>query len=157
MALYKTIEKHQITILGQNIIYTNRFIKYSKEGPLSIIPSNNLVSYICSRFKYEYTHDKIGPTLFYSKETNKKYILPTWQEVHLETTLEDIDWIKPIPKEIPKQEQIFTFESSSEKNTFYKVKKIGDKITCNCSGFFRVKDKFKGCKHVQIVRKQTQQ
>ena len=103
------------------------------------------------RFRYEHNHT-IAPALVVMR--GKKFIVPTWTEVHSETTLKDIEWIKPIKIEAPVEKETWKFESSSEKGLFYKVTKQGDKLTCNCSGFFRCKDRSKGCKHVQEVRKQ---
>ena len=104
------------------------------------------------RFKYEH-HHLYAPVLFVDSN-NQKFILPNWQPVVSETTLSDIEWIKPVKIEAPIEKETWKFESSSEPGTFYKVRKQGDKLTCNCSGFFRCKDRNKGCKHVQEVRKQ---
>lgn len=156
MALHQITERHKVNILGQEITYVNRFIKHTKGTALDFKVSNSLISHASNLFKYEYKHDMLGPTLFVSPQTGKKYIVPTWQEVHPDTTLNDIEWIKPTNSltEKPVEKENWMFESSSEKGIFYKVKKQGDKLTCNCSGFFRAKDRSKGCKHVQEVRKQ---
>ncbi len=42
-------------------------------------------------FKYEYT-GSISPAL--TQLNGKKYIIPSWQEVLPETTLNDIEWVK---------------------------------------------------------------
>ena len=152
MALHKIIEKHQVNILGQEITYTNKFLKYSKTTSYGFKPSKSLISQGVYVFKYTYEHSQLPPTLVVLK--GKKYIVPTWQEVHLQTTLEDINWIKPVKIETPVEKETWKFESSSEKGLFYKVTKQGSELKCNCSGFFRCKDRSKGCKHVQEVRKQ---
>jgi hypothetical protein len=156
MALHQITERYKVNILGQEITYTNRFIRHTEGTSLHFKVSNSLISHASNLFKYRYEHDLLGPTLFVSPQTGKKYIIPTWQEVHPETTLKDIEWIKPVLKSIEKEKTIekenWMFESSSEKGIFYKVTKKGDKITCNCSGFFRAKDKNKGCVHCQKVR-----
>jgi hypothetical protein len=103
-------------------------------------------------FKYTYEHHSLPPTLVVL--SGQKYIVPTWQKVHSETTLADINWIKPVKVEPVVEKETWVFESSSEKGIFYKVSKQGDKLTCNCSGFWRCLDRAKGCKHVQEVRKQ---
>jgi len=158
MALHQITERHKVNILGQEITYTNKFIRHTEGTSLHFKVSNSLISHASNLFKYRYEHDLLGPTLFVSSQTGKKYIMPTGQEVHPETTLKDIEWIKPVLKSIEKEKTVekenWMFESSSEKGIFYKVTKKGDKITCNCSGFFRAKDRNKGCKHVQEVRKQ---
>jgi len=154
MALHKIIEKHKVTILGQEITYTNKFLKYSKSTTYSFKPSSSLTSHGVYVFKYTYEHHSLPPTLLISPISGKKFIVPTWKEVHPQTTLADIEWIKPVKIEVPIEKETWKFESSSEPGTFYKVRKQGDKLICNCSGFFRCKDKVKGCKHMQEVRKQ---
>lgn len=154
MALHKIIQTHKVSILGQEIIYTNRFFKYSESTSYSFKPSKSLISSGVYIFKYTYEHHSLPPTLFVSPVSGKKFIVPTWQEVHPQTTLADIEWIKPVKVEVPVEKNTWMFESSSEKGIFYKVSKQGDKLTCNCSGFYRCLDRNKGCKHVQEVRKQ---
>lgn len=152
MALHKIIEKHQVNILGQEITYTNKFLKYSESTSYGFKPQSSLISHAVRLFRYEHHHD-IPPALF----TNLKgevFIVPTWQKVHPKTTLADIEWIKPEKVEVKVEKETWKFESSSEKGLFYKVTKQGSELKCNCSGFFRCKDRSKGCKHVQEVRKQ---
>jgi hypothetical protein len=111
-------------------------------------------------FKYTYEHPTIPPTLHVS-ENGKKYILPSNQEVIPETTIKDIEWVKidPINRvtvyKKPKPIQVPTtweFESSSSPGQFYTVRLVNKTYKCNCSGFFRAKDKEKGCTHVQKVK-----
>lgn len=102
-------------------------------------------------FRYEYKHPHIPPLLIEIIE-GSKFIVPGWIPVLKETTLEDINWIKPKSKEVPLEKNSWKYESSSEPGSFYIVRQRGDKLTCNCSGFFRVKDKNKGCKHIQETR-----
>jgi hypothetical protein len=106
------------------------------------------------RFKYEYTHPQISPRLYTSHQNGKKYIIPTWQEVLHETTLNDIEWVKPKITQEKQIEGVWEFESSSSKGKFYSVKQNGLKFTCNCPGFWVAKDREKGCKHIQLVKKQ---
>ena len=148
MALHQIIEKHKVNILGQEITYTNKFIKYTEKTSYGFKPSSSLVSYASRLFRYEYNHPTIPPALFISSASGKKYIVPIWKEVHPNTTLNDIEWIKPVKIEAPIEKETWKFESSSEKGLFYKVTKQGDQLKCNCSGFFRAKDRNKGCKHV---------
>jgi len=154
MALHQITERYKVNILGQEITYTNRFIKYTKGTSYGFKPAPHLISCASRLFKYEYTHPTLPPLLLISPVNGQKYIVPTWQKVHPETTLNDIEWIKPEVIKEPVEKETWKFESSSEKGLFYRVKKQGDKLTCNCSGFWRAKDRNKGCKHVQEVRKQ---
>jgi hypothetical protein len=99
--------------------------------------------------KYIYKHPYLAPTLFTDSD-GKTYIVPTWQEVHPKTTLKDIEWVRPVTKtKQATEKETWRFESSSEPGHFYVVRKQGDKITCNCSGFWRAKDR--RCKHVKEV------
>ena len=63
MALHRIIEKHKVNILGQEITYTNRFLKYSKSTSYGIKPSKSLVSNGVYVFKYTYEHSQLPPTL----------------------------------------------------------------------------------------------
>jgi len=108
-------------------------------------------------FKYTYEHPTIPPTLHV--ENGKKYILPSNQEVILETTMDDIEWIKidPINRVIvynkPKPIQSPTtweFESSSSPGQFYTVRLSGKTYKCNCPGVYRSKDRI--CKHIKEVQ-----
>jgi hypothetical protein len=108
-------------------------------------------------FKYTYEHPTIPPTLHV--KNGKKYILPSNQEVILETTMDDIEWIKidPINRVIvynkPKPIQAPTtweFESSSSPGQFYTVRLLGKTYKCNCPGVYRSKDRI--CKHIKEVQ-----
>ena len=96
-------------------------------------PSSSLVSHASRLFKYTYEHPVLPPTLVVL--SGQKYIVPTWQKVHPETTLQDIEWIKPTKVEAPVEKNTWKFESSSDPGHFYTVRQSGLKLTCNCSGF----------------------
>ena len=121
-------------------------IVYS-DGPLKL-DTKDIRSSIVNRLTYTSNSNLHPPHLVVLSD--KKYIIPDWIEVHPLTTFDDIIWNKPVEKVI--EEKTFKFESSSEKGMFYKVRVRGTKISCNCSGFFRAKDRNKGCKHCQEVR-----
>jgi hypothetical protein len=44
MALHKIIQKHKVTILGQEITYTNQFIKHTEGTSYGFKPSSSLIS-----------------------------------------------------------------------------------------------------------------
>ena len=100
------------------------------------------------RYKYEYHHELIPPSLL--NIGGKRYIVPTWQEVLPETELSDINWIKPEPK--VKQEPIVEIStSSSDPNKTYKTIYYPEsgKFHCNCPGRWRA---FDGkCKHIKAL------
>jgi hypothetical protein len=147
MALWKFSNLNKYGNLRTRIIYL-------EDGkPFSFNPKGFGKSVFVSRFKYEHSH-LYAPVLF-TDSTNQKYILPNWQPVLPETTLNDVTWVKPvIKKEQPTEKNVWKFESSSSPNTFYFVRQNGNKLTCSCSGFFRAFDREKGCVHCQTVRKQ---
>ena len=132
-------------------------ILYTPTMPFKVDP-RGLGSFIAvSTFKYKHEHH-MPPGLLISN--GKKYIVPTWVEVLAETTLADIEWIKPVPKDIIKpndevKSNTWKFESKSEPGAFYTVTQKGDKFKCSCPGSWRSKDKEKGCKHVQEVKNNT--
>ncbi len=147
MALFEVIEKHKVSILGQEITYTNKFLKHIEGTTYGFKPSSSLISCAGRLFKYEHQHH-LPPTLF-TNFKGETFIVPTWQKVHPKTTLKDIEWIKPVKIEAPVEKNTWKFESSSDPGHFYTVRQNGLKLTCNCSGFWRVKDR--RCKHVKEV------
>ena len=44
--------------------------------------------------KYRY-EGVLAPTFFISPSTQKKYIVPAWIEVEQDTTMDQVEWIKP--------------------------------------------------------------
>jgi hypothetical protein len=149
MALHEVIEKHKVIILGQEITYTNKFIKYTKSTSYGFKPQSSLISHASRLFKYEFEHAYLSPALFVNSKGDK-YMVPSWIKVHPETTLADIEVIRPVKKvEAPIEKNSWKFESSSEKGLFYTVRQNGTKLTCTCSGMWRAKDK--RCKHIKEV------
>jgi hypothetical protein len=156
MALHQVSETYKVNILGQEITYTNRFIKHTEGTSYGFKPSPHMIGSSSRLFKYEYEHYMLPPTLFISPVDGQKYIVPTWQKVHSETTLNDIEWIKPEIKKVNQLEDSkpssteYKFESKSEPGNFYVVRVTGDKVKCNCAGQYRAKDR--QCKHMKEVR-----
>lgn len=153
MALHRIIQTHKVNILGQEITYTNKFLKYSETTSYGFKPSKSIISNGVYVFKYTYEHHSLPPTLVVL--SGQKYIVPTWQKVHSQTTLADIEWIKPEPKvnqqlDIPIIKEEFKFESKSDPGNFYVVRVTGNKVKCNCAGQYRAKDR--QCKHMKEVR-----
>ena len=108
-----------------------------------------------SRFKYTYEHPLLPPSIIVSPTTGKTYIVPAWMEVLPETTLNDIEWIKPEIKIVKSKDtpiliSEYKFESKSEPGSFYVVQVIGNKVKCNCAGQYRAKDR--QCKHMKEVQ-----
>lgn len=105
--------------------------------------------------KYKHTHSQLPPSLFISPKDGKKYIVPGWKEVHPNTTLKDIKWVKE-KIEIKKTEiETFEFKSSSG-NEVYITRKYTNvdgsiKYGCNCPGVWRSKNR--KCKHILEIEK----
>ena len=97
-------------------------------------------------FKYEYYHDYMAPQM--QVRDGEKLIIPGDLKIHPETTFNDIEWIKP-KKPIEKEE--WEVKSSNGEDT-YKVRRRGGEFNCNCGGWWRVKNKDIGCRHVQEIR-----
>ena len=98
--------------------------------------------------RFRYTHEHMYPPAIF-QSNGKTYIVPGWQEVLPETTLNDIEWIKPEVKKVEPEKNEWLFESSSDPGHFYKVRQTGIKFTCNCPGVWRSKDR--RCKHIKEV------
>lgn len=133
-------------------------ILYTPSMPFKVDPRGLGPLVSVSMFKYRHEHH-MPPALMVA-HNGKKYIVPTWIEVLPETTLDDVEWIKPVPKDTVKvkdeiKSNTWRFESKSEPGLFYTVTQKGDKFKCNCSGFFRCRDKNIGCKHIKEVKKNT--
>ena len=100
-------------------------------------------------FKYEYT-GSISPALV--SFDGKKYIIPSWKEVLPETTLNDIEWIKPqVEAPPPAQSNVWKFQSESNPDVQYIVRQNGSKLSCNCPGVWR--SKIRKCKHIFEIEK----
>ena len=127
-------------------------IIHSPEGtPFSFNPKGFGKFVNVQTFKYEYKHQVLPPSLFIDQD-GQKWIVPTWQKVHSETTLKDINWIKPKPKKVNVEKHEFKFESKSDPGHFYNVTVKDNKVDCTCSGKWRAKDR--QCRHMKDVKKQ---
>lgn len=113
------------------------------EGAYIIHPKQQNISYChVTLFKYKY-EGHMFPALV--NISDKKYIVPTWQKVHPQTTLNDIDWIKPQPIKL----DIVKFEVTGSNGDKYKTvyNPNTKKWKCTCPGSWRAKDGH--CKHIK--------
>lgn len=123
-------------------------LEYSK-GALTL-PGDTEDNFVI-RFFYKHTHPLLPPTLL--QTNNGKYLMPQWQKVHPKTELSDVIWDKPKKKKA----KVITheFKSSSSDKIYIAKEHISvdgkTKYTCNCPGFFRIKDRSKGCKHIKSL------
>ena len=130
---------------------TRTRIIHNDTTSLSINPSGFGSFIAVSVFKYEYEHPLLAPSLFVDSKGDK-YIVPTWQKVHPKTELNDIIWKKTKIKKDKIEKKTWKFDSSSSDSVYTVTKVDSATLKCNCPGFYRAKDRNKGCKHVQKVR-----
>ena len=100
------------------------------------------------RFYYEMEHAYLSAAL-YTDRNGDKFILPTMQKVHPETTLEDVKLIRP--KKEKRTEPIIETHMSSSKDIEYTTKYYPDSgnFYCTCPGTWRAKDR--KCKHIKAL------
>jgi hypothetical protein len=125
---------------------TRRF--YQEKSNLGINPKG-FGSFVAFKlFKYDYEHH-MSPSL--ANIGDKRFIVPTWQEVLPETTLNDINWIKPKIKKILESKTITKINTSSSGLGEYKTKFYPEsgKYHCSCPGYWRSSG---NCKHVKEMK-----
>jgi hypothetical protein len=144
MALWKFSNLNKYGTLRSRIIY------YPDGKPFSYNPKG-LGWFVAAR-RFKYTHEHMYPPAIF-QSNGKTYIVPGWQEVLPETTLNDVEWIKPEVKKVEPEKNEWMFESSSDPGHFYRVRQTGTKFTCNCPGVWRSKDR--RCKHIKEVESTT--
>ena len=137
--------------------------KFTKDGVEEIIaqessaftykPDGKTKSYAVQRIVYYHKH-WIPPGLLNSR--GKKYIVPTWTEVHPATELSDVMWKRP-ERKVQKPDVItkkFTSKSNPDitytsKKTMLPTGKV--QYSCNCPGVWRAKSR--ECKHMKEMKK----
>lgn len=143
MALWKFTNKNKYGNLRSRVIYR-------PDGePFGFNPKGFGSFVNVQMFRYKYKHEVIPPSLFVDQE-GQKYIVPTWQKVDPNTTLKDIEWVKPKPKKQRAKTIIETHISGSglgEYTTKYYPE--SGKYHCSCPGYWRSKG---NCKHVKQMR-----
>ena len=143
MALWKFTNKNKYGNLRSRIIYR-------PDGePFGFNPKGFGSFINVQMFRYEYKHEVIPPSLFVDQE-GQKYIVPTWQKVDPNTTLKDIEWIKPKPKKQRAKTVIKTHISGSglgEYTTKYYPE--SGKYHCSCPDYWRSRG---NCKHVKQMK-----
>lgn len=145
--------KRQIIIYNDgrkedNIIFVDN------SSPTTIYPQqDNIKHSFLTTFKYK-VKLKQGEAVALVRFANDVTLYPSNIKVHPQTTMDDIEVIRVEKKVVKQEPTIHKFESSSS-SSIYTVREVAGKYKCNCSGYFRVKDKEKGCKHIQKVRSQA--
>lgn len=124
-------------------------IIYRPDGEaFSINPKGLGPTIFVKRFRYQYEHPYMPPTIL--ELNGKTYLMPLWKEVEKGTTINDIEWIKPKPKQKRSETVIETFTSGSSEN-IYETKYYPDsgKFYCSCPGSWRSRG---NCKHIKELK-----
>ena len=144
MALWKFTNLNKYGNLRSRIVYRSDGEAFSF-NPKGFGPFVNV-----RMFRYEYK-GAIPPAL--ATFSGQTYIVPSWQKVDPNTTLKDINWIKPKPKKQRAKTIIKTHISGSglgEYTTKYYPE--SGKFHCTCPGYWRSGG---NCKHVKQMRNET--
>lgn len=108
-------------------------------------------SYYFKDGKHYVTGGIIPPMLI--NLVDKLAIIPWWINVPLNTTLNDIVWIREDNESVQMQPEFIEIKSSSS-NEMYRVTKRVNKYYCTCQGYWRSKDRV--CKHIkQVIKEKT--
>ena len=128
-------------------------IVHSPTSQFSFNPSGYGKFVNVQRFYYEMNHPYLSASL-YTDNNGDKFILPSMEKVHPETTLDDIKSIKPKVKVTRNKTIEQTFNSSSS-DTIYNTKYYPDsgKYHCDCPGTWRTRG---NCKHVKQMRNEIE-
>ena len=144
MALWKFTNLNKHGNLRSRIVYRPDGEAFSF-NPKGLGPFVNV-----RMFRYEYK-GVLPPAL--ATFSGQTYIVPSWQKVDPNTTLKDINWIKPKPKKQRAKTIIKTHISGSglgEYTTKYYPE--SGKFYCTCPGYWRSGG---NCKHVKQMRNET--
>lgn len=135
---------HRVITVKRDGTRTDEIV-WNKNTTTSYKPVKEVVSRLVQCFKYEVKTD-INPSIV--TLNGKRIIVPTWQEVHPLTTLEDIEWVKPQKR--PRADISVKTGDGKYKTTFNTAT---GKFKCSCMGFWRSNG---NCKHVKELRASLQ-
>jgi len=125
----------------------NGEVVYS-DGPLSVSTSEHPYSYVVRHF-YKVPYTNVGKGAF-TFQDGKKYHVPSWKEVHPETTFEDIIVEKKPFQELFVEPKTWSFESASSDKVYTVRLTKNNKLSCDCWGYIA----HKKCKHVKQVQQE---
>jgi hypothetical protein len=143
MALLEFTNLNKHCNLRTRIIHSKGAFGVNPKGLGSFIHVNT--------FKYEYNHPVLPPNLFVLN--GKKYLMPYWREVDINTEISDVFWNRPVKKQTEVINHKFL---SSKGDVTYNTKETifpnGEvKYSCNCPGHYRAFDR--RCKHIKELEK----
>ena len=120
-------------------------IVFNETTTTTFKPTKGVVSRLVQCFKYRVTTD-VNPSVV--TLNGKRMIVPAWQEVHPQTTIDDIEWVKPQKR--PRADVSVKSADGKYKTTF---NTLTGRFKCSCMGYFRSKG---NCKHVKELRAKLQ-
>ena len=128
-------------------------IVHSPTSQYSFNPSGYGKFVNVQRFYYEMKHPYLSASL-YTDDKGDKFILPSMEKVHPETTLDDIKNIKP--KVVKRAEPIVETNKSSSSDIEYTTRYYPDsgKYHCDCPGTWMAKNR--RCKHIKSLEIKVQ-
>ena len=98
------------------------------------------------------TINSLVPPRLYKANDNKTYVLPAWIEVPDDTTMDQVEWIKPkaAPKAWTEGTLAFIWKPEMGENKYNThFHQQSNKFYCSCPGFWRAKGE---CKHVKALK-----
>jgi len=125
----------------------NGEVVYS-DGPLSVSTSEVPYGYVVRHF-YIVPYTNVGKGAF-TMQDGKKYHVPSWTEVHPETTFEDIIVEKKPFQELFVEPKTWSFESASSDKVYTVRLTKNNKLSCDCWGYIA----HKKCKHIKQVQEE---
>ena len=131
---------HRIITVMQDGTRTDEIV-YNESSTTSYKPVKGVVSRLVQCFKYRVTTD-VNPSVV--TLNGKRMIVPSWLEVHPQTTINDIEWVKPQKR--PRADVAVQSADGKYKTTFNTAT---GRFKCSCMGFWRSKG---NCKHVKELR-----
>jgi len=100
------------------------------------------------RHTYKVPYSNIGKGGFVERD-GKKVHVPSWLDVHPETTLDDIEVEKKPFEELFVEPEKWTFKSSSSDKEYTVRRNKNGNLSCDCWGYIA----HKRCKHIKEVEK----
>jgi hypothetical protein len=118
------------------------------------LKTKNIKHASCQPFKYQIEkHPYLCIAIV--RYSDKTMIMPAGIPCHPKTTLDDIVEIDLNPTVVeekkPREKHTWKFDSASSEGS-YTVRENMGKLSCNCMGFWRAKDR--KCKHIREVEKE---
>ena len=127
----------EVTINGETTI------EYSEGGYSQSPPISGTWA---RRHSYNVPYTNVGKGGFIERE-GKKFHVPSWTEVHPDTTLDDIVIEKKPFDELFAEPEKWEFKSASSDKIYYVKRNKHNDLSCDCWGYIA----HRKCKHIKEV------